>query len=147
MNTGSVVRRSFRISELIRHRGIEPAPTPRLPQPAGQPHKLVEFGRAADRHPSCPELFEFHRADAGGQVRVRGDDAGHYCKTLLIILMRFHARQQQAVVVPAIGGDALGARRWGNTEPSIGDQTASCVLRGDACFFVMVPATRSSEIV
>ena len=46
----------------------QPALAPRLPQPAGQPHKLVELRRAADRHPFRPELLELRRADVGAIV-------------------------------------------------------------------------------
>ena len=55
----------------------QPALAPRLPQPAGQPHKLVELRRAADRHPFRPELFELHWADAGGQTGHRHTRHAH----------------------------------------------------------------------
>ena len=75
-NSGSVARRSSRTIELIYCRAISQRRLPALPQPPLQPHKLVELGRAADRH----HLRRTVRTPPGEcrlQVRVRGDDAGH----------------------------------------------------------------------
>ena len=71
-----MARRSSRISGLIRHRGISQRRLPASRSPPLRPHQPIELGRAADRHPFRPELFELHRADAGGQIRHRHTRCG-----------------------------------------------------------------------
>ena len=74
-----MARRSSRISGPMRFRVINQRLPPGLPQAAGRAHQrvqVVERGRAADRHPFRPELFELHRADAGGQTGHRHTRCG-----------------------------------------------------------------------